>query len=104
MSDIKHLLIPKEFKVYCLPSRSADSLSVTNEPSKATCANCLTIFRRGTTGRRGQFKVSHTPDTRRKSERDDSGQRCAVCGGRIYQESAAEGFTCTQCGASDSDE
>lgn len=102
-SPIKHLLIPKEFKVYCRPSHSASELAVTNTPSKASCVNCLTVYR-AKKGIRRPFKVSYTPATREKKEHEDNSKRCAVCGGRIYLESAAEGYSCKSCGSSDSDE
>lgn len=61
MSDaLLHLLIPKEFEVWCRPGKSPENLSVTNTPSKATCANCLTAYRMKTTGRKNRFHVSHT--------------------------------------------
>lgn len=100
--SIKHLLIPKQFKVYCLPNRGAGTLSVTNLPSKATCANCLTMFRRKSGKRKAEFKVAHTGS--RASQDDNASPHCAICGGRIYLENPAEGYSCSQCGASDSDE
>jgi len=56
---ITHLLKPKEYRVWCRPNDVPGDFMVTNKPSKANCANCVTIWRRETTGRRSQFKVSH---------------------------------------------
>lgn len=102
MSDIMHLLIPKQFAVHCLPGRSAGGLNVTIEPPKATCASCLTIWRKKK-GIDRPFKVAHTASTRPKQTYEHQ-VACAICGGPAYLESAAEGYTCSQCGASDSDE
>ena len=58
-----HLLIPGEFKVWCRPHDSVGDYNVTNLPSKANCANCLTALRRSKPGSgrgRGGFKVCWT--------------------------------------------
>lgn len=59
---IYHLLIKGEFKIHCLPNSPAGNFNVTNQPSKANCANCLTKFRYkpGAIGRTSRFKVKHT--------------------------------------------
>lgn len=55
-----HLLKPKEFRVWCVPSRPpGPKMAVTNLPSKATCVNCLTKFRYAT-GRKAVFRVAWT--------------------------------------------
>lgn len=64
-----HLLMPKEFKVWCRPNHSVGDFNVTILPSKATCANCLTAYRTATTGRLTRFKVKHTGDGRRCNPR-----------------------------------
>lgn len=94
---IVHLLIPKEFKVWCMPWRSAGPLEITKEAPNCTCANCLTLWRRSRGFKRG-FKASHARPTSKEP------MRCAVCGGELIFESPAEGFTCTACHSSDSDE
>lgn len=101
---IKHLLIPKQFAVYCRPSKPAGSLAITTEPPKATCANCLTRYRQSKGGKRAGFKVAHVNDSRPTKEHGEATNRCAVCGSPIYQESAVEGYSCSSCGSSDSDE
>ena len=63
-SELLHLLKPKEFRVWCRPNDVPGDFGVTDKPSKATCANCLTIMRRETTGRGGEFKVKHVAPTR----------------------------------------
>ena len=55
-----HLLIKGQFRVWCRPKVVPGDFDVTVYPSKATCASCLTIYRREVTGRKGPFKVSHT--------------------------------------------
>lgn len=58
---IYHLLIPKQYRVWCVPNRvPGGEMAVTSVPSRATCANCLTAFRRSTTGRKSRFRVTHT--------------------------------------------
>ena len=43
---IYHLLKPKEYRVWCRASKEIQpQMNVTNLPSKATCANCLSAFR-----------------------------------------------------------
>jgi hypothetical protein len=59
-SSLLHLLKPKEFRVWCRPNASPGDLSVTNQASKATCANCLSTMRWHTQGRHGRFRVGHT--------------------------------------------
>lgn len=61
MSDpIIHLLIPKEFRVWCRPEKPVGDYPITRFASKATCANCLTRYRTNSTGRCARFKVVHT--------------------------------------------
>lgn len=61
---LTHLLIPKEYHVWCRPSKPPGEFNVTMFPSKCNCANCLTAMRRhtgkGRKGYRGEFKVRHT--------------------------------------------
>lgn len=59
---IIHLLIPKQFAVWCRPDKPVGNYHITNRPSKANCANCLTAFRTKTGNIRRRFKVSHTPN------------------------------------------
>lgn len=63
-----HLLIPKEFQIYCTHKKPGAKLSITMYPSKANCANCLTQYRHrggfvkngnGVKGR-GEFKIAWT--------------------------------------------
>lgn len=62
MSDpIIHLLIPKEYRVWCLPNKVPNALSFTKLPSVATCCNCLTAFRVKTSGNHRPFRMLHTP-------------------------------------------
>lgn len=56
---IIHLLIPKEFRVWCLPNRAPD-FAFTKYPSKATCGNCLTKMRASTNDKKTRFMVYHT--------------------------------------------
>ena len=57
---IIHLLIPKEFKVWCLHNRPpGPKMNITMFPSKATCANCLSNFRYAN-GKKPRFKVRWT--------------------------------------------
>jgi hypothetical protein len=59
--EIKHLLIKGEYRVWCRPDKSVGvKMVVTSLPSKASCANCLTRFRRGTTDNKAPFRVSWT--------------------------------------------
>lgn len=60
MSKLIHLLIPKEFRVWCVPSRRVGELDVTIYPSKSTCANCLTKWRSKTKGIKKFFRVRNT--------------------------------------------
>ncbi len=55
-----HLLKPKEFRVWCRPNDPPDDFSVTTQPSKCTCANCLTIYRAAASGNYKPFRVAHT--------------------------------------------
>lgn len=57
---LKHLLIRGEFKVYCRPRHSPAALDVTDKPSKATCAVCITAWRSKTKGFRRPFRVFYT--------------------------------------------
>lgn len=57
---LKHLLKPKEFRVWCRPNDLPGDFDLTILPSLTTCANCLTAMRATTTGRKSQFKVAHT--------------------------------------------
>lgn len=57
---IKHLLIRGEFRVWCRPRAVPGDFDITTKPSASTCANCLTAWRRTTTGKGGRFRVSHT--------------------------------------------
>jgi hypothetical protein len=59
-SKIVHLFIPKEFKVWCRPSKSAAGVIGTTEPSKTTCAVCLTNWRTHQTGKYKRFNVTNT--------------------------------------------
>jgi len=52
-----HLLIPKQFRVWCRPDVVPGDFDVTTVPVKATCANCLTRFKRNKTGKKGRFFV-----------------------------------------------
>ena len=56
---IIHLLIPKEFRCWCLPNDVPDNLTFTNQPSKCTCANCLTAMRSKTKKFHRPFRVAH---------------------------------------------
>lgn len=62
---IIHLLIPKQFRVWCLPDKVPDNLTVTNQASKCTCANCLTIMRSKTKNFHRPFRVAHVGFTRK---------------------------------------
>ena len=63
MNDkLVHLLKPKEFRVWCRPNDVPGDFGVTNQASKCTCANCLTIMRRETKGIQRRFRVSHITD------------------------------------------
>lgn len=58
---IKHLLKPKEFRVWCLSNRApGPKMQLTIFASKATCARCLTNMRWAGGKKRGKFKVVHT--------------------------------------------
>lgn len=61
-SKIIHLLVPKEFRVYCIGTRKPTQLLFTTKPSACTCSNCLTLWRRKNRPDRrvpkGQFRVS----------------------------------------------
>lgn len=60
---ILHLLVPKEFQVWCRKSKPpGKDMRFTRLPSKATCANCLTAFRSETKHLYRPFRKSHTPD------------------------------------------
>lgn len=56
MNDIiKHLLIPKEFRVYCRPNNPIQYRMVTtNKPSDCNCANCMTKWRKAPKGKHFQ--------------------------------------------------
>lgn len=57
---IYHLLVPKEFKVWCLHNRPpGPSMNVTQLPSKANCVNCLTNYRYAT-GKKTIFRKAWT--------------------------------------------
>lgn len=61
-APIVHLLKPKLYRVWCRPD-DLPCFPITSVPSKCTCANCLTRYRRrdGKMGRgRGRFRVAHT--------------------------------------------
>lgn len=59
---LTHLLKPKEYRVWCRPNQIPGDFDITTFPSKCNCANCLTVMRRWTTGRRTQFRVAHTAE------------------------------------------
>ena len=61
MSEIIHLLKPKEYRVWCRPNYIPGNFKTTIFPSLTDCANCLTAFRTYTTGRKNRFRVAHTP-------------------------------------------
>lgn len=43
---IYHLLKPKEYRTWCVPSRvPSDGMNLTNLPSKCNCVNCLSALR-----------------------------------------------------------
>lgn len=66
---IKHLLIPKQFRVYCRPNHLiTPGMVTTTKPSETGCANCLTAFRTKTQGNSRQFLVKHAAD---RKEPDD---------------------------------
>jgi len=67
---LKHLLKPKEFRVWCRPNDVPGDFYVTTLPSKCTCANCLTVYRAKMTGNRRPFKVSHTAADRKLNWHD----------------------------------
>jgi len=54
---IKHLLRPKEFRVWCMPHTNLDRFDFTTKAFDATCANCLTAWRTATTGRSSPFRT-----------------------------------------------
>lgn len=58
---IVHLLIPKEYRVWCIGMRRppGPKMAVTALPSKATCVVCLTNYRYSK-GHRKAFKVKWT--------------------------------------------
>lgn len=60
VEPLVHLLVPKEFRVWCRRNSPIGDFSITNLPSKATCANCLTAMRTATGGSRSPFRVTHT--------------------------------------------
>lgn len=60
MRKLTHLLIPKQYRVWCRPNDVPGDFDITALPSKADCANCLTAFRTATTWRKARFRVSHT--------------------------------------------
>jgi hypothetical protein len=70
-APIIHLLIPKEFRVWCRPNNVPSAeMQATMFPSKSSCAMCLTRFRRKTgTGRGKTFRVKWT-DRFEPCERD----------------------------------
>jgi hypothetical protein len=54
-----HLLIPRQFKIWCVQRKPSHTMQFTMHPSKATCANCLTRMRGGK-----PFRVAHTGPAR----------------------------------------
>ena len=58
--QLTHLLIKGEFRVWCRPNNPIGDYKITMLPSKANCANCLTVWRRETQGNRKDFRVSWT--------------------------------------------
>jgi len=72
---IKHLLIPKEFRVFCRPNHPISTeMQFCRLPCESICGNCLTAFRTKTTGNRKRFGVRHTTreSFREKKEREDA--------------------------------
>lgn len=59
---LTHLLMPKQFRVWCRPSDVPGDFHVTVYPSKANCANCLSCYRSKISGFHGtgNFAVKHT--------------------------------------------
>ena len=46
LDPILHLLVPKEFRTWCIRNRPpGPKMDVTRFPSKATCVTCLTNYR-----------------------------------------------------------
>lgn len=60
MRKLTHLLIPKQYRVWCRPNDVPGNFNITAYPSLADCANCLTAFRTATNGRKTPFRVAHT--------------------------------------------
>lgn len=57
---IYHLLKPKEYRTWRIPGRApGPAMNITQLPSKASCATCLTNFRYAT-GKGKTFKVRWT--------------------------------------------
>lgn len=57
---IYHLLVPKEFRVWCIRNRPPGvAMNVTRLPSKANCVNCLTNYRYAN-GKKAAFKMRWT--------------------------------------------
>lgn len=56
---IKHLLIPREFRIWCRPNHPIGEQDLTTKPSETGCANCLTAFRAKTTGKTQPFRTRH---------------------------------------------
>lgn len=57
---MKHLLIPKEHRIFCNPKRPLSAkIDFTRFPSECECTVCLSAFRRlSTTGKKKRFKSS----------------------------------------------
>jgi len=72
MSDecpIYHLLMPKEFRVWCIHNRPpGPKMNVTTRPSKCNCVTCLTNYRYAH-GKKAVFKLRWTDRYTRTNER-----------------------------------
>lgn len=67
---IKHLLIPKEFRVWCYgPDRKiGETMDFTALPSECNCANCMTKWRAKRTGKFKTVRASVLPNRKHWTE------------------------------------
>lgn len=65
---LTHLLRPGEYRTWCRPHDVPGSFGVTTLPSKCTCANCLTVYRRtiANNPHAPEFRVKHVAASRKQ--------------------------------------
>lgn len=101
---IVHLLVPKEFRVWCAKRINPANVKFTRAVSQCTCANCLTRWRQNNTQYKGRYMVAHTFEGGTQQHKPKKGRvmNASDESGQVTQQetqAAPAGYTCTICGS-----